>query len=157
MRFIIAGLIFLGGFLLPIQAAVNFRLSTGLSSPVRSSVVSFLVGLVALGVVMVFADGHIARIVGARAEPSWLAARSVPWWAFLGGLCGAFYVLMSIIAIPRIGAIATIALALLGQQIAAIVIDTFGLFGVPKIPLALSRVVGVALVATGVLLVQWKK
>ena len=127
MQLVLAALIFLGGFFLPVQVALNSRLSTGLGSPVRSSIVSFVVGLLALAVVLLLADGPISSLTGIG-RPAGLAERTIPAWAFLGGICGAFYVLISMIALPRLGALATIALALLGQQSASLVIDTFGLF-----------------------------
>lgn len=157
MQIVLAALIFLGGFFLPVQIAVNSRLSGGLSSPVRSSVISFLVGLIALVAVMLAADQRISTLAGVNRAPSWAGALSLPWWAYLGGFCGAFYVLMAIIVLPRLGAVATIALALLGQQCASIAIDTFGLFGTPRLPLTWARIFGTALVLAGAILVQAKK
>jgi transporter family-2 protein len=102
-------------------------------------------------------EPRLLEMNAAIRRPSWGGGLSVPAWAYLGGLCGAFYVLISIIALPRLGAVAVIALALVGQQVAAVVIDTFGLFNAPRIPLSGTRLLGVALVAIGVVLVQYKK
>lgn len=157
MRGIVVAAVFLSGFFLPVQVAVNSRLSEGLGSPVRSSIVSFLVGLAALFIVYATFDAKIGQMTQIAKAPTWQGGLSVPIWAYLGGLCGAFYVLVSIVALPRLGAVATIALALMGQQVASLAIDSFGLFGAPKLPMTMARVFGALLVVAGVLMVQSKK
>jgi transporter family-2 protein len=54
---------------------------------------------------------------------------------------------------PRIGALATIALLIAGQLVMGVVIDHFGLFGVERISISATRIVGVVLLSVGALLV----
>ncbi|HEY3331738.1 MAG TPA: DMT family transporter [Capsulimonadaceae bacterium] len=157
MQYLIIALVFLSGFFLPVQVALNSRLSAGLASPVRSTIISFAVGLVALLIAYATLESRLSQLAHINATPTWSGAVSVPWWAFLGGLCGAFYVLIAVVALPRLGAVAVVALALMGQQVGALMIDSFGLFGAPRISLTLPRVVGALLVALGVVLIQAKK
>lgn len=77
------------------------------------------------------------------------AAIRSPAWLWLGGLCGAFIVLSVTVAGPRIGTAATIALLIAGQLAMGAAIDRFGLFGLERIPLSSTRVVGLVLLAVG--------
>lgn len=55
---------------------------------------------------------------------------------------------------PRLGVASTITLMIAGQLALSLVLDHFGWLGVPRQPLSLTRVAGVALVLAGVLLVR---
>ncbi len=54
-----------------------------------------------------------------------------PWWVWVGGLLGAFYVAASIILTPRLGAANTVTLIIAGQVLASMVLDQFGLLSLP--------------------------
>lgn len=72
------------------------------------------------------------------------------WTFYLGGLFGFIVVATVMFVFPRLGAAYAIALMVCGQCLAALVIDHFGLLGMPVSPLTLQRVLGAALVAGGV-------
>jgi bacterial/archaeal transporter family-2 protein len=78
---------------------------------------------------------------------------STPAWMWIGGLMGAIVVLTITYAGPRIGPTATVAVFLVGQFAAAIVVDQYGLFGLERIAIAWPRLVGLALLAAGTALV----
>jgi bacterial/archaeal transporter family-2 protein len=67
---------------------------------------------------------------------------------------GAFYVVGSIVAAPRLGAVTLVALILAGQAVASLVVDHFGWVGFAEHPISPGRLLGVALVAAGVALVR---
>jgi bacterial/archaeal transporter family-2 protein len=73
---------------------------------------------------------------------------------YLGGAMGIAFVLGSIFSIPQVGSVVVICSAICGQMIASILIDTFGWFGLPTVPLSPWRLSGVALMVAGVFLVQ---
>jgi transporter family-2 protein len=79
---------------------------------------------------------------------------SAPWWAWGGGLLGAFYLVASIVLAPRLGAGTTVALVVGGQMLAALVIDQFGLLRLPVHHASLPRVAGGVLVVAGVALIR---
>ena len=81
------------------------------------------------------------------------AAFRAPWWMWLGGVMGALIVTGITYAPSHIGVFATIGLLIAGQLVMGAFIDAFGLFGVDKIPLDLARVVGLALLSGGAVLV----
>ena len=57
---------------------------------------------------------------------------------------------------PRLGAVALLALVLLGQMATALVVDHYGVVGFPEHAVSLSRLVGLALLIAGVVLVVRK-
>ena len=76
-----------------------------------------------------------------------------PWWYWIGGGgMGLVVVLTITVVTPRIGATATIGLLIAGQLAMGVAIDTYGLFGVDKVPLSWPRILGVLLLAAGALL-----
>jgi transporter family-2 protein len=77
----------------------------------------------------------------------------VPAWAWFGGLFGAAYVAAVTVLGPRIGAMALLALVLLGQAAASIVVDQFGVLGFTQNPVTPSRMLGAVLLVAGVLLI----
>ena len=134
----------LAGGATALQAPTNARLATAVASPVNAALVSFAVGTVALGVV--------AAILHTR--PDVAATRALPWYAWLGGAYGACFVVAAAWGVPRLGAAMTITLMVAGQLALSLLLDHFGALGVPRQPLNLGRIAGVALVFAGVLLVR---
>jgi bacterial/archaeal transporter family-2 protein len=133
------------GMVLPVQFAVNSHLRNFVGGPVGAAAASFIVGSVALAA---------AVLVVQRSLPEPGSVTSAPWWAWTGGLLGAFFVLASIILTPRLGAATTIGLILTGQVLASIVIDHFGLIRVPIHEASLPRILGAVLIVAGVIIVQ---
>jgi transporter family-2 protein len=78
----------------------------------------------------------------------------VPWYAWLGGLYGAFFVGVAAFAAPRIGVGVLLTAAVAGQLAAAVVLDHYGLLGLARHPISVTRVAGVLLVFAGAWLVR---
>jgi len=87
-------------------------------------------------------------------KPDLAATRALPWYAWVGGLCGVIFVIAATWGVPRLGVATTITLMVAGQLILGLVLDHFGAFGAPRQPVNLVRVLGVALMIGGVLLVR---
>jgi transporter family-2 protein len=132
--------------MLPVQFGINAQLAVWLGSPLRATFVSFAVGATVLfAAVLVFARGvSDGRELGAA-----------PWWVWVGGFLGAFYVLGSVVTAPRLGAAALFAFILAGQAIASLAVDHFGWVGFEEHPVNALRLAGVALLAAGVALVRF--
>lgn len=135
----------LAGAGLPVQASVNSALRLHLGRPEWAALVNFLVGSAALGCVLLAQR--------ATAPPAEALARA-PWWAWTGGLLGAFFVAVTVVLTPRLGVVAMLALMLAGQVVAAVAFDHFGLLGLATRAFTPSRALGAALLVAGVLLVQ---
>ena len=144
-RLVLFLLVALSGAGLTLQMAWNARLRTGTGSPILATLISVLVSLISL--LVVWASGTAER----GSIPPF---NSLPKWAWLGGVLGVFYLVASLIAIPRLGAAAVFSLVIAGQMITAVVLDATGAFGVPQISVSTSRLLGAALLLIGVILIQ---
>ncbi|KFA97077.1 DMT family transporter [Vibrio sp. ER1A] len=129
------------------QAGVNAQLKVGMSSSLQAAFVSFVVGTVVLGLLVViegkpwFPQGSIS---------------SLPWWAWIGGLLGAFNIAMSIYLAPQLGALALAISIVCGQVITSIFYDQYGLLGYPTIEMTPQRIGGALLIILGVMLVTYQ-
>jgi bacterial/archaeal transporter family-2 protein len=139
------GLAVAAGAMLPLQAGINAELARWIDGPARAAFVSFLVGTIALLAVALVATRGVASV--GRLD-------GAPWWIWIGGLLGAFYVFGSIVAAPRLGAVLLIAAVLAGQSVASLLIDHHGWVGFAQHAITPGRVVGVVLIAAGVALVR---
>ena len=133
------------GMAAPTQFAINSQLRQVVGGVVLAAAISFLVGT---GVLVV------ATVVVSRSVPELGPITSAPWWMYLGGILGAFYVVASVVLTPRLGAATTIGLFLAGQVVASIGIDHFGWFGVPVQQATIPRILGALLIIVGVAVVQ---
>jgi transporter family-2 protein len=132
---------------LAFQAVINTRLSQALGSPLWASVVQVFVGLVFLGFCVAILRQPI---------PTFAGAARLPWWIWTGGAIGAAYVLSVILTTRPLGVALMVASVVVGQSLAALAIDHYGWFGVEVHRLSPLRVVGVALLLAGVLLIRWR-
>ena len=135
----------LGGAGLTVQMAWNARLRTAVGSPVLTTIISVVVTLVSL--VAVWASGATDR----GSIPPF---HSLPKWAWFGGVFAAYYLVASLIGVPKLGAATVFSLVIAGQMIAALILDSTGAFGVPQISLGTSRILGTLLLLGGVILIQ---
>jgi bacterial/archaeal transporter family-2 protein len=149
MRLLSILMMVLAGFFISIQGPINARLRMALESPVLAATISFLsAGFVLLCIMATGAFGG----TGAGLQ----GLQSAPLWAYLGGVLAIGFVLGAIIAIPKVGVVVVICAAILGQMIGSFLTDTFGWFGLNKVPVDPVRLLGIALLISGVLLVQRK-
>jgi len=134
------------GALVGMQAPINSRLGKAVGT-IQAATFSFLVGTVALLLLASFWNGGLGNLsrVG-----------QAPWWALIGGLLGAVYVSVALVAVRTLGASGLTAVVITGQLAISIVIDRFGLLGIAKQHIGASRIIGLALLIAGFLLVVRK-
>jgi bacterial/archaeal transporter family-2 protein len=138
------------GTSLATQAVVNANLGENLDSASGAAFVSYLGGTIVMGLLLA-----VGKRAGLGLPPLATAHLSgVPWWAWSGGLLGSIYVMISILLVPRLGSATVLSLFVLGQMLASVTFDNFGLFGLAVRAADLSRVLGAALVVIGVLLMR---
>ena len=133
-----------GGAATALQAPTNAKMMTAVGSPVNAAFVSFAVGTAALGILAVVL----------QTRPDMAASRALRWYAWVGGLYGAIFVVAAAWGVPRLGVATTIILMVAGQLLLSVALDHFGAMGMPKQPISWGRVAGVGLVLAGVLLVR---
>ena len=138
----------LAGIALAVQGPINARLRNDLDSPVTAGAFSFLVATAAM--LAVLAIWQARRVAPRPHAPR----RTMPWWGWAGGLIGATYVTTVPLLIGELGAAATIGLTVLGQQLASLPVDRYGLLRLPRRPLTRARKAGVAALLGGVAAIQ---
>ena len=130
-----------GGLAVAIQPSINARLAQKIGS-YESSMISFAVGTLAMFVmVMVAGRGNLRNMADAS------------WWELTGGFLGAYFVTMTIIAVPRLGTLAVMSIIIAGQLTTAALLDQYGAFGLRQIPLTPMRGAGIILLCIGASLV----
>ena len=134
----------LGGIALAVQVGLNSVLRNAFGNATAAVLVNFLVGLLALLVV-----ARVMRVPLAVRD----AVTGAPWWAWLGGILGAFYVTVAVLMGPRIGITALLALTVAGQLLAALAMDHYGLLGMAQQSITVAKLAGSALLIAGVLLI----
>lgn len=125
------------------QTAINAQLRAHIGNPFLAALVSFFVGTVVLSLYAAITRPEISTEQIGRA----------PWWVWMGGFLGAFNVAVSIILIPRLGALALVSLIVTGQILASLLLDHFGLIGLSVREMSPARVIGALLVIGGVILI----
>ena len=134
----------LAGIGLPLQIGLNHMVAKA-STALWSSAISFVVGTIAMFAVVFATKQPI---------PTLQNLSTVPTFAWVAGLLGAFYVTTSIIAAPKIGAAALVTLVVTGQVIASLIIDHYGFAGFPQQSISFGRIAGALLLIAGVVLIK---
>ncbi len=136
-------IMFAAGLGIPVLAALNAGLGRHIGSPAMAATVLFIVA---------FGAAALTASVTGSAGLSKLA--TAPKHLFLAGTLVAFYVLTITWIAPIIGVGNAVFMVLLGQIVAAAIIDHFGLMGAVQTPVSLTRAAGIAVMTTGLFLVQ---
>jgi transporter family-2 protein len=130
------------GGLIALQAPINAGLGRSTGS-LPAALISFAIGSIALAAIVVLSGK--AGGLGSTFD--------VSWYYLLGGLLGAIYVTNALIAVSVIGAGGVAAATITGQLTASVAIDRLGLFGLDQVALTPERMIGVALLLVGTVLV----
>jgi len=142
MKVLLAPLALVAGVAVAVQAAANagLRAQAGLGPALMINTAIVLLGSVALW-------------LGLGAEPTFFPA-GASWTLYIGGVCGFVIIATMALAFPWLGAAWGVAIMVLGQCAAALVIDHYGLLGMPQDPVTARRALGAVLVALGVVVLQ---
>jgi len=137
-------LAFLSGAFLPIQAGLNAKLGKAGNSAVYASLMSFVVGAVAL----------VLYITLTKQTVSWSGIKEAPFYVWAGGLLGAFYVTVIILAFPQLGPGLTFGLVVAGQMVISVMLEHFNILVSQPQPVNLPRLLGVVMVVAGVIIIR---
>ena len=133
LKLIFPLLALIGGMAIATQGQVNGGLGKKVGV-IEGSFISFSIGtLVLLFILLFFGSGNIS------------ALSTVPKWQLTGGLLGAFYVVVQVIVVPKIGVSASLMAVIAGQIILGAVIDHFGLFGGNRFPIDRQKLIAILL------------
>jgi transporter family-2 protein len=122
-----------------VQIAVQGKLGERVGS-LEALTTAVLIGGVVAIVVLLAVRQSLSGVSEAFAGPKWM---------LLGGLMGVFIIFAVTYAGPKIGVVATTATLIAAQFAVATLIDRLGWFGVERIAISPSRVVGISLLFVG--------
>lgn len=131
------------GLITPVQTAVNTRLGHSIGSPLRASLVSFSVGLLAM-LTLTLVVGPYPLVPA--------SALHGPWWMWLAGVFGVTFLTGNVLLLPKLGSLKTVIMPVTGQIIMGLLIDMFGWFGTQRQPIAPLRIAGTVLALAGFLI-----
>ena len=136
---LIASLI--AGILLSAQSSVNGSFSNK-AGTLESAFLTFITGGMILAIVVLFfGSGDFLEVIHA---PKWQLA--AVWF-------GVGYLFLTILAVPKIGVIATNLSAIIGQLSMGMLIDNFGWFGGMQIPFDFQRLLAILLMLASLRLI----
>jgi transporter family-2 protein len=127
----------LGGIAVGVQGPIVSQMSQRIGTMAGSFVVH-VSGAILSGALLLALGGENIR--------NW---RGLSWYMFLSGSFGVILYLTLNQTMPRLGATTALALIIIGQLVMGILIDQFGLFGVPVRQVDLMRLVGAGLLIAG--------
>lgn len=123
----------IAGMAVAVQGQINGGLGKRIGV-IEGSFFSFALGtLFLLFVLIFFGNGQISAVT------------TVPKWQLIGGILGAFFIIVQVLVVPKIGVSTTLLAIIVGQIILSVVIDHFGLFGAERRPVDMNKIAAVVL------------
>ena len=135
---------FMAGTFLPIQAGLNVKLGKAGGSPVHASMISFMVGVLAM----------VLYIIITKQSVSWEGFKTAPAHAWIGGILGAFYVTVIILSFPHLGPGLTFGLVVAGQMSISLLLEHFNILVANPHPINFLRILGALMVVAGVVIIR---
>jgi len=145
MQYFLIFLAFLCGAVFPTQAGLNAKMARLVGNPVLAALLSFATGLIALTVYAI-----VTRIPLSQFSQF----KNAPWYVWLAGILGAFYISTVIVLMPRLGVALTFGLIVAGQMTVSLLLDHFGWLDAPVREISLGRVIGAFFLIIGVILIR---
>jgi len=148
-KFWIIVLVLAAGASWPIQSAVNGQLKVVTKSPFIASLANGAGAAVIAGLVLLVGGIMLKQI----AMPGTAEYSRVPWWAWGGGVFSVLVIVAQSTGAHHLGTAQLISLFVVAQSVSALVVDHFGLLGIPHKPVNAQRVIGVVMLVVGSVLI----
>ncbi|AUJ32108.1 MAG: DMT family transporter [Liquorilactobacillus nagelii] len=134
------------GMLSAMQTAINGHLGVVLNSAEKAALVSFVIGTVALWVIVIVREHQI------NLKPAF--NQNYPWWIWIGGIIGALFVLGNAFLVPLIGTGLAVVIVLFGMITGSLLVDHFGWLGANRILVEPIQLIGILVMLVGVVLIK---
>ncbi|WP_270087700.1 DMT family transporter [Sphingobacterium sp. SYP-B4668] len=134
----------LAGAVLPLQGGLNTKLGKIVESPIHASTISFIIGALGLIIYMLITQQHAVM----------QNLRSAPAAVWSGGILGAFYVTIVVLAFPKLGPGLTFGLVVAGQMVISLALEHFNILVAQQQSLSWGRIAGICVVILGVILIK---
>ncbi|MGC7560964.1 DMT family transporter [Pasteurella sp. PK-2025] len=134
----------IAGVALASQAAINSQLAKAMGNePLVATLISFATGTLLLFVIALLKTDLIGHLSTATQQAG---------WKYIGGGLGALVVFTTILLSPKMGITNMLFFIIVGQLIAAMVIDHFGLIHMPIREVNMFKFIGMAIVGVGLMI-----
>ncbi|MNZ62257.1 hypothetical protein D3C78_803730 [compost metagenome] len=134
----------LGGLIISVQSVFNTRLSEKTGFWFTNAWVHGTGFAITLIILLLIKDDGLLR----------LPTVNKLYW--LGGAMGVMIVFSVTKGITALGPAYSVALLLIMQLLVAMLIDSFGLFGVDKLPITMNKIIGIGIMIAGVIVFKLK-
>ena len=134
------------GLAVAYQPGMNAKFAESAPHRIYGGVVSFFVGFAILAIIALLMRTPPIQVQKLTA---------LPWWSWLGGTLGAFFVMTAIFLVPKMGTTTYVACMLAGQLVGSAIIDHFGHMGLTQHPFTLGRAIGILLLGAGVACIKF--
>jgi transporter family-2 protein len=134
----------LAGVGIPLIGVLNSGVARSVGNPFAATAIMFAIAMVvALGITLPLHGLPTATQLG-----------SAPPISYAAGLLIAFYVLSATIIIPRFGAASFVSFILIAQLLTSALVDQYGLFGIARRPVDMTKLIGLIVIATGIAIME---
>ncbi len=127
------------GILITVMLLFNGVLSQKLGNYSSALIIHFT-GFVVISLILIFKKTKIRF------------HKKLPVYLYSGGALGVFTILFNNIGFNQLGASLTLALGLLGQSLASIAIDHYGILGAKAIKFKKEKLLGLLLISAGIII-----
>jgi transporter family-2 protein len=134
----------LAGAGIPLIGVLNSGVARSVGNPFAATAIMF-----AMAAIVAF-----ALTLPLYGYPTLAQLGLAPPISYGAGLLIGFYGLSATIIIPRLGAASFIAYILIAQLLTSAVVDQFGLFGMARRPIDMTKLVGLVVIATGIAVME---
>lgn len=134
----------IAGAAMSVQGVMNTRLGDKVGVLETNAFVQLVGFVLALIVAFFFGKGDIRQIGQA------------PWYAWLGGVLAPVITVTVMLSISGLSPTIAISTILIAQLAVAAAIDAFGIMGAERLPFTWQKLVGLALMIGGVVLMKWQ-
>ncbi|MBX2930767.1 MAG: DMT family transporter [Chitinophagaceae bacterium] len=138
---------FFAGALMPMQAGVNFKLAKAINNNIiGAALISFIIGTTVLACYVLFTNQLKFNVI--------TVAKTQPYWIWMGGILGAFFVAATTLIVPKIGSSLAFSSIIAGQLFISVIIDHYGLLGVPITPINIKKIAGIILLGIAIWIIK---
>jgi len=137
---------------------IFFGVLAGGTSAMQTSINSLLgtrVGITAAALISAIVTTTVMSawiIPGLKLPELAHSLKTVPLHEYLGGVFGGAFVISALAIAPKIGVAPTTLALVFGQIATSLLVDHFGVLGVPRVPVSTLQIVGVVVMGAGLLL-----
>lgn len=134
-----------------VLAGIGIPLIGVLNSGMARNIGAFAATAIMFAVAMVVAIAVTLPLYG---FPDLADLRNVPPLSLVAGLLIGFYALSATIIIPQLGAASFVSFILVAQLLSSAVVDQFGLFGMEKRPMDMTKIIGLSVMVVGIIIME---